>query len=93
MLVRAVRSRLRGRLIRVVALVAVIGLAIYLTSNMAKSMPAKVAPQGPAPPSQPPLPKGFDLSESQQRLLDLMLQKWEKQSDKVKTFKCSFTRL
>jgi TIGR03009 family protein len=57
-----------------------------------QSMPAKVAPKAPAPPSQPPVPKGFALSESQQRLLDQVLLKWEKQSDKVKTFKCSFSR-
>jgi TIGR03009 family protein len=34
----------------------------------------------------------FKLTESQQNLLDQILLKWEKQSDKVKTFKCSFTR-
>lgn len=34
----------------------------------------------------------FTLTESQQNLLDQILLKWEKQSDKVKTFKCSFTR-
>ncbi len=34
----------------------------------------------------------FTLTESQQNLLDQILNKWEKQSDKVKTFKCAFTR-
>jgi TIGR03009 family protein len=34
----------------------------------------------------------FTLTESQQKLLDQILLKWEKQSDKVKTFKCTFTR-
>ncbi len=34
----------------------------------------------------------FVLSESQQKLLDQILLKWEKQSDKVKTFRCNFTR-
>jgi TIGR03009 family protein len=34
----------------------------------------------------------FVLTESQQKLLDQILIKWEQQSDKVKTFKCTFTR-
>jgi TIGR03009 family protein len=34
----------------------------------------------------------FKLTEAQQKLLDQILLKWEKQSDKVKTFKCTFTR-
>jgi TIGR03009 family protein len=34
----------------------------------------------------------FKLTEAQQNLLEQILLKWEKQSDKVKTFKCSFTR-
>jgi hypothetical protein len=38
----------------------------------------------------PPAP--FQLTETQQELLDQILLKWEKQSDKVKTFRCSFTR-
>jgi TIGR03009 family protein len=38
----------------------------------------------------PPAP--FVLTESQQKLLDQILIKWEQQSDKVKTFKCAFTR-
>lgn len=40
-----------------------------------------VAPQAP-----------FTLTAAQQKLLDEILLKWEKQSDKVKTFSCSFTR-
>jgi TIGR03009 family protein len=42
------------------------------------------APAGPRPP--------FTITESQQKLLDQILIKWEKQSDKVKTFTCNFTR-
>jgi TIGR03009 family protein len=34
----------------------------------------------------------FTLTEAQQKLLDQVLLKWEKQSDKVKTFSCTFTR-
>jgi TIGR03009 family protein len=41
----------------------------------------QIAPQAP-----------FVLTESQQKLLDQILAKWEKQSDKVNTFRCSFTR-
>lgn len=37
-------------------------------------------------------PKGFDLTEGQQKLLDQILLKWEAQSDKVKTYSCTFTR-
>jgi TIGR03009 family protein len=41
-------------------------------------------PIGPRPP--------FELTATQQQLLDQILIKWEKQSEKVKTFKCSFQR-
>ncbi len=34
----------------------------------------------------------FQLSESQQRLLEQILAKWEQQSEKVKTFTCRFSR-
>lgn len=58
---------------------------------------AAAQPQGPSrsqePVTQPAAPKPpFLLTETQQKLLDQILIKWEKQSDKVKTFKCSFTR-
>lgn len=41
----------------------------------------QVAPQAP-----------FELTESQQKLLDQILRKWEKESEKVNRFSCSFTR-
>jgi len=34
----------------------------------------------------------FVLTESQEKLLDQILRKWEKESEKVKRFSCSFTR-
>ena len=49
--------------------------------------------RSPEPAAKAVAPKApFVLSESQQKLLDQILIKWEKQSDKVKTYKCSFTR-
>ncbi|HEX3726630.1 MAG TPA: hypothetical protein VHV08_10325, partial [Pirellulales bacterium] len=44
------------------------------------------APQNPLPETP------FALNESEQQLLDQILIKWERQSDKVKSFKCVFTR-
>ena len=51
---------------------------------------APVEPQGQAAPPAPKAP--FTLTESQDKLLEQILLKWEKQSDRVKTFKCAFTR-
>ena len=43
--------------------------------------------------SKPHAPQApFVLTKSQQELLDQILLKWEKQSDKVRTFTCNFTR-
>jgi TIGR03009 family protein len=55
----------------------------------------KPAPAGPVanlPAKQAGPPKGFDLSENQQKLLDQILLKWEQQGNKVKTYSCQFTR-
>jgi TIGR03009 family protein len=53
--------------------------------NAAPAVPgAAAARPGPRPP--------FELTESQQQLLDQILLRWETQSDKVKTFKCGFRR-
>src|SRR4051812_45812654 len=41
----------------------------------------QIAPQAP-----------FQLTETQQELLDQILAKWQKHSDKVDSFRCSFTR-
>lgn len=60
--------------------------------------PSNVAPGQRPPQTAPGVAKNvavvapFKLNEVQQNLLDQILRKWEKQSDKVKTFKCSFTR-
>jgi len=40
----------------------------------------------------PRWPKGFPLTQPQQAQLDQVLLAWERSSDKVKTFKCRFTR-
>ena len=48
---------------------------------MAASNTRPIAPRAP-----------FELTATQQQLLDQILNKWEKQSEKVKTFKCSFQR-
>jgi TIGR03009 family protein len=54
--------------------------------------PKAPAPQA-LPPTQPVAPVApFVLSEAQQRLLDQILVRWERESDKVRTFKCAFTR-
>lgn len=58
------------------------------TSDAPGNRPPAQGPKG----TQAGPPKGFDLSESQQKLLDQILLKWEKQSDKVKTYKCTFGR-
>jgi TIGR03009 family protein len=57
-----------------------------------KAAPPKGDAQTSAGSKQAAVPKGFNLTESQQKLLDQILIKWEKQSDKVKTFKCTFGR-
>jgi TIGR03009 family protein len=58
--------------------------------NMPAARRASPAGQAGAPPAGPRDP--FKLTPSQQQLVDQILLKWEKQSDKVKTFKCEFHR-
>ena len=57
----------------------------------AGSASAQRLPQGPVAPPQNLGPKApFVLTETQQKLLEQILIKWEMQSAKVKTFKCDF---
>ena len=63
--------------------------------SRAETAPAQRLPNGPVAPGKavqqgPQAP--FVLTEAEQQLLDQILLKWEKQSDKVKTFKCDFRR-
>lgn len=63
----------------------------------AQRRPAGVKPQPAGPvanvPARPAPPKApFVLNQAQQALLDQVLLKWEKQSQKVKTFSTTFTR-
>jgi TIGR03009 family protein len=63
------------------------------TSRGGANTQPQASGRSPEPAAKAVAPKApFVLSESQQKLLDQILIKWEKQSDKVKTYKCSFTR-
>ena len=53
---------------------------------------AKTAPAEPQPAVNLMPLAPFTLSEADEQLLNQILAKWEQQSDKVKTFKCTFTR-
>jgi TIGR03009 family protein len=70
-----------------------------------ESVPAGNAPDGASPANRSPAPgqgsapvqslapaAPFVLTEAQEKLLDQILLRWEQQSDKVRTFKCGFTR-
>jgi TIGR03009 family protein len=52
--------------------------------------PAAAPPAGAAPLPPPTAP--FQLSQAEQQLLDQVLARWEKQSSRIKTFKCNFGR-
>jgi len=53
--------------------------------------PPGVRPQTARTPPPPP-PAPFRLSPQQQALLDQILELWEKESDKIQTFRCNFER-
>lgn len=74
-------------------------LAPAQTERVAAGQPNKPgakAPPGPRTAATQPLQLAqqapFELTKTQQELLEKILLKWEKQSDKVKTYSCTFTR-
>ncbi len=61
-------------------------------AQTAQQQPATVQQQIVQPPVAPQVPAGFQLNQLQQAALNAVLDSWQQQSAKIKTFQCSFER-
>src|SRR3954452_23368760 len=88
------------RLAIVISLCAITDVAAQQSAPDQQGVQPQTAQQQPAavqqpivqPPVAPQVPNGFQLNQLQQTALDTVLNAWQQQSAKIKTFQCSFER-
>lgn len=80
-------------------LYALVLVGLHAACGLAQEPGIRPRAVGQAPPNQPPRNAAppqprvpFQLAPQEQQRIDQMLDMWERESDKVKSFKCKFTR-
>ena len=79
------------------SIISLVGGLFAVCPALAQSQEPAIRPRAPQPqsaaPAAPQPPKApFQLNPQEQQRMDQMLVHWERESDKVKLFKCKFTR-